>query len=115
MTFRRWENGTPIGYTKLVPDFRENFGASYYVVHRADFHSSLHQRALQLGVNVKVNSRVVSYDVQAPSVTLTTGESFSADLIIAADGQFQHVTSLIFSIMLIKSRSKIRCPHFGLK
>ncbi|TVY91554.1 FAD-dependent monooxygenase [Lachnellula willkommii] len=86
MTFRRWENGNAIGYTKLVPDFRESFGASYYVVHRADFHEALHQRALQLGVDVKVNCKVVDYDLKAPAVTLANADSLSADLVIAADG-----------------------------
>ncbi|TVY14562.1 FAD-dependent monooxygenase OpS4 [Lachnellula arida] len=86
MTFRRWENGNAIGYTKLVPDFRESFGASYYVVHRADFHVALHQRALQLGVDVKVNCKVVDYDLKAPAVTLANADSLSADLVIAADG-----------------------------
>lgn len=86
MTFRRWENGNAIGYTRLIPDFRENFGASYYVVHRADFHHALHQRALQLGVEVKVDHRVVNYDLDAPSVELANGETLHADLVVAADG-----------------------------
>ncbi|TVY34811.1 FAD-dependent monooxygenase [Lachnellula subtilissima] len=86
MTFRRWENGNAIGHTKLVPDFRENLGASYYVVHRADFHVALHQRALQLGVEVRVNCKVVDYDLKAPTVTLAKLDCLSADLVIAADG-----------------------------
>jgi salicylate hydroxylase len=86
MTFRRWQNGKVIGYTKLVPEFRESFGASYSVVHRADFHDALHQRALQLGVDVRVCCKVVEYDLEAPMVKLSNGELISADLIIAADG-----------------------------
>ncbi|RDL35133.1 Uncharacterized protein BP5553_07064 [Venustampulla echinocandica] len=86
MTFRRWENGDPIGYTKLVPDFRENFKAPYYVVHRAHFHTALYERALELGVTVKVASRVEEYDTAAPSLKLANGEEFNADLIVAADG-----------------------------
>lgn len=86
MTFRRWQNGKVIAYTKLVPEFRENFGASYCVVHRADFHDALHKRAVQLGVEVKVDSRVVKYDVTAGAVELANGNVVSGDLIIAADG-----------------------------
>jgi salicylate hydroxylase len=87
MTFRRWDNGEVIGYTKLVPDFRENFQAPYYVVHRAHFHSALHKRALELGVEVKVNSKVVDYDLEAPSVELENGQVLPADLVVAADGK----------------------------
>lgn len=102
MTFRRWENGNAIGFTKLVPDFRENFGASYYVVHRADFHVALHQRALQLGVEVKVNCKVVDYDLKAPAVTLANADSLSADLVIAADGKSQHIAA--FDLLVCTNR-----------
>lgn len=87
MTFRRWQDGSPIGYTKLVPDFKQNFGAPYYVVHRAHFHMALYKRALELGVDVRVASRVEQYDLDAPSVELQSGEVLSADLVVAADGE----------------------------
>ena len=87
MTFRRWQDGSPIGYTKLVPDFKQNFDAPYYVVHRAHFHMALYKRALELGVDVRVASRVEQYDLDAPSVELQTGEVLSADLVVAADGE----------------------------
>jgi salicylate hydroxylase len=87
MYFRRWENGDIIGYTKLIPGFRETFGGPYYVIHRADFHSAFYKRALDLGVRVKLASRVVDYDPQVPRITLEDGQSFEADLIVAADGQ----------------------------
>ena len=45
--------------SKLVPDFRQNFGAPYYVVHRAHFHMALYKRALELGVDVKVGPRSI--------------------------------------------------------
>lgn len=87
IAFRRWENGAIIGLTKLVPEFQENFDAPYYVVHRAHFHDALYQLALKLGVDVKINSKVVAYDDEAPSITLENGESFSADLIVSSDGE----------------------------
>lgn len=87
MTFRRWENGATIGYTKLVPEFRNNFGAPYYVIHRAHFHDALYRRALELGVDVRVDSRVMKYNLEAPSVELFTGKTVKADFIVAADGE----------------------------
>ncbi|KAM3070208.1 hypothetical protein ACMFMG_003753 [Clarireedia jacksonii] len=86
MTFRRWADGQAIGYTKLVPRFRENFHGPYYVIHRAHFHDALYRRAMELGVQVKVASRVEKYDLEAPSVELASGDTLQADLIIAADG-----------------------------
>ena len=86
MTFHRWENGAPIARTKLVPDFRQRFHAPYYVIHRADFHQALYKRAIELGITLKLNQKVTSYNPDAPSVTLENGTIVEADLIVAADG-----------------------------
>lgn len=57
---------------------------------RANFHTALHQWALDQGVTVKLASRVVEYDPQRPSITLEDGTSTLADLIVAADGMCLH-------------------------
>lgn len=87
MKFRRWEDGTVIGNTRLVPHFRDDFDAPYYVIHRAHLHDSLHQQALKLGVKVVINSGVQSYDPLKPSITLADGSVYEADLVVAADGE----------------------------
>ena len=86
MTFRRWENGEPIGYTKLDPDFAETYGAPYFVIHRADFHRALHSLAAKHGVEVITGSRVTDYDEVIPSASTSDGRQYTADLIVAADG-----------------------------
>ena len=100
ISFRRWESGDVIGLTKLIPNFRETFGAPYYVIHRANFHTALHRRALDLGVTVKLAAKVVKYDPESAEITLADGSSASADLIIAADGM-SSVVLLSEPIMLI--------------
>jgi salicylate hydroxylase len=75
-----------------MPDFRNVFHAPYYVIHRADFHTALHRRALDLGVSIKLASRVTEYNPQSPSIFLESGTTVSADLIVAADGSFFFVT-----------------------
>lgn len=90
ITFRRWKDGSAIGYTKLVPSFRNSFGAPYCVVHRAHLHDALHQLALQLGVKVKLDHKVVKYkegSASQPSVEVKGGACFTADLVVAADGK----------------------------
>ena len=54
---------------------------------RADLHQLLYKLALPY-VKIRFSSRVasVSPDLPSPSVTLTTGEVISGDLIIGADG-----------------------------
>ncbi|KAH7052415.1 hypothetical protein B0J12DRAFT_661602 [Macrophomina phaseolina] len=86
ITFRRWQTGEAIGYTKLKPEFEKNFGAPYYVVHRAHLHDALHRLAEKHGAQIVLNRSVVKYDPDAPSVETEKGETFTADLVIAADG-----------------------------
>ncbi|KAH7268004.1 hypothetical protein MRS44_011714 [Fusarium solani] len=95
MTFRRWENGTPLGYTKLVSNFEESYGAPYFVIHRADFHSSLCRLAADLGVQIITDSKVVDYNESTPSVSTLDGREYSADLIVAADGVKSRARSVI--------------------
>jgi salicylate hydroxylase len=104
MSFRRWQDGKKIAYTKLVPDFRDNFDAPYYVVHRAHFHDAMHRLALELGVTVLVNSRVDSYDAEMATVQVTNGKSYTGDLVIAADGEELFLCNYE---LLTRHRSKI--------
>jgi salicylate hydroxylase len=85
--WRRWQNGEMIGNARFNPDFEERYGAPYYVIHRAHFHEVLHDRAVELGVPVELNWRVVQYDLEAGSLTRKDGSTIHADLIVAADGK----------------------------
>ncbi|KAK3349828.1 hypothetical protein B0T25DRAFT_249918 [Lasiosphaeria hispida] len=75
-------------------DHRSNvelYGAPLYYAHRVDLHEALKGLAMgDLGPGVKpvvhVRSKVVSYDPEAPSITLADGTVVKADLVIAADG-----------------------------
>jgi salicylate hydroxylase len=86
INFRRWENGSKIGYTQLVPNFRDWFGGPYLVVHRAHFHKAMYDLAVDYGVTIRIDSRVAHYDFSAPSVTLHNGDVLTADLVVACDG-----------------------------
>ena len=87
LTWRRWQDGKVIGDTRLNPQFSDWFGAPYYVIHRAHLHDVLHQRAVQLGVPVKLNYKVVKYDLEAGSFSQRDGTTVHADLVVAADGE----------------------------
>lgn len=82
---RRWEDGNIIGRTRLFPEFREQFDAPYWVVHRAHLHEVMHELAVDIGVSIQLASRVTSYDVHSPSITLPNGLIIPADIVIAAD------------------------------
>ena len=83
--FIRWEDGSSIVKVPFE-NIEETYGAPYYLVHRADLHSGLLQAVKKSGVTILTKKRVVSYDFEAPSCTTIDGETFTADLIIGADG-----------------------------
>ena len=69
-----------------------DYGSPYYHIHRADFHRLLLDLAAPL-TTLRLNSTVVSVNPtgspesgEKPSITLSTGEVLTADLIIGADG-----------------------------
>lgn len=86
MNFRRWQNGALIGVTDTSPEFSAQYGAPYYVVHRAHLHNSLYQQAVALGVRTRLNSKVDVYDAETATIVLSDGGVFQGDLVIAADG-----------------------------
>lgn len=85
---RRWETGAVIGRTQYVPHFQEEYGAPYYVIHRAHFHEAMHKLAVELGVTVKLGSKVVSYRTDEGTIILRDGTKATADIIVAADGKW---------------------------
>lgn len=113
--FRRWENGNVIGLTKLDSEFAENYGSPYYVVHRADFHEALYLRARELGVKVRLNSKVVEY-IGGSSAVLEDGTVAQGDIIVGADGKIIHsrlTHPLSFAALLFTKRDKHRHKIVG--
>ena len=84
--WRRWENGLIIGNARVNPQSEELFGSPYYVTHRAHLHEILHQKAVELGMVIRLGSKVEKYDLDTTSFALASGEVIDADLIVAADG-----------------------------
>ncbi|KAK9449631.1 3-hydroxybenzoate 6-hydroxylase-like protein [Limtongia smithiae] len=93
---RRYSDGQVLGTTPLNPYLTQRYGSPYWFIHRADYHRILHDAAVENGVDIHINSRVVSVDETAPSATLATGEVFEADLVITADGIRSRIRDQLF-------------------
>ncbi|EFX06428.1 salicylate hydroxylase [Grosmannia clavigera kw1407] len=83
--FIRWKDGATIFNLPFV-DSVQDHGAPYWLVHRADLHAALLDAARRAGATIVTSSRVVVYDMDAPSVTTADGTAYTADLVIGADG-----------------------------
>ncbi|KAE8382515.1 hypothetical protein BDV26DRAFT_253666 [Aspergillus bertholletiae] len=106
LLIRRWQNGKIIGKAQLRPNFAKTFDAPYYVIHRADFLSALSQRALDLGVEIKLGVKVVDYDPMRGGITVADGIHHSGDLVIAADG----IKSVARRVLLGGQEIPLRTP-----
>lgn len=91
MNFRRWQNGALIGVTDTSPDFALQYGAPYYVVHRAHLHTALYERAAVLGVKMRLNSKVHTYREESGTIILSDGGVFQGDIVVAADGMLADI------------------------
>lgn len=83
--FLRFDNGATLAdMPHGIPEW--DFGGSYLMVHRADYHSILLDKAVQVGVVVRPSSRVTEYDWTQPAAVLSDGSKEAADLVVVADG-----------------------------
>ncbi|OJJ62596.1 hypothetical protein ASPSYDRAFT_129447 [Aspergillus sydowii CBS 593.65] len=72
-------------------DYKSKFGTDYNNFHRIDIHQQLLRSALETQgdgtpCTLKVNHKMVALDAEMGSIGFENGASFTADLIVAADG-----------------------------
>ncbi|KAJ5646618.1 MonooxygenaseFAD-binding [Penicillium lividum] len=79
---RRWEDGSLLATMPVNKTFGQQV-----VIHRADLHNALIEKALELeNVELRVNSMVTSVEFSPASVTLADGTVVRGDVVIGADG-----------------------------
>ncbi|BFZ63343.1 hypothetical protein YB2330_004465 [Saitoella coloradoensis] len=81
--FLRWDDGNTL---LEIPFVGKDYDAPYYLVHRADLHAALLEKVESMGVPVLPRKKVVEYDFDNKNVTCEDGTTYSADLLICADG-----------------------------
>lgn len=96
VAYRRYSTGERLGFTKWGKGLEEEYGAPYYHIHRADLHKLLYDLASP-HVKILLGSAVVGCDPSAPSpsVTLKSGETMRADLIVGADGMKSYIQQVV--------------------
>ncbi|KAE8137664.1 salicylate hydroxylase [Aspergillus pseudotamarii] len=79
---RRWQDGSLLGTMPVNKTYGQQV-----VIHRADLHNALIERALVLpNVELRVNSTVTDVQFDPASVTLADDTVIQGDIVIAADG-----------------------------
>jgi salicylate hydroxylase len=85
VVFVKYDDGTILSEQKY-DGAEEELGAPLWQLHRADLHKILLEKAQELGVEITMGAKVSSFDWNAPSASLESGEVVEADVILAADG-----------------------------
>ncbi|KAJ5225704.1 hypothetical protein N7468_006929 [Penicillium chermesinum] len=79
---RRWQDGSLLGTMPVNKTFGQQV-----VIHRADLHNALIDRALALpNVDLHVNSTVTDVSFSPASVSLANGTVIGGDIVLGADG-----------------------------
>ncbi|CAL5870068.1 uncharacterized protein PFLUO_LOCUS4302 [Penicillium psychrofluorescens] len=77
-------------------DVKDKYGSPYYFLHRADLIKVLVDAVSKhRNVTLMMDSRVETYDFDAPAVVLASGKRMEADLVICADGIKSAVRNII--------------------
>ncbi|KAL0568167.1 hypothetical protein V5O48_013826 [Marasmius crinis-equi] len=83
-TWINYSTGEMVGAHNLKKVEKEH-NSPWFVIHRADLFDMLYKIAEPF-MDLRINSKIEDVDPLAPSITLESGETFHADLIIGADG-----------------------------
>lgn len=62
------------------------YGFPFWDLHRVDLQQVLIAKVKELGVEIRLSSRVVDVDFDSPSVTLESGEVVEGDVVLCAEG-----------------------------
>jgi len=83
----RWKDGAILSEVHFDPEIGlKLFKAPTWGIHRADLHQAELRKVKELGIEVRLDARVVKADADKTSVTLHTGEELLCDFIVGADG-----------------------------
>ncbi|KAK4615668.1 FAD-dependent monooxygenase OpS4 [Fulvia fulva] len=84
---RRWSDGKVLSRTDdFNVEMKSKYNAPFWDLHRVDVQRALAAKAKELGVEVRLGSRIEDVDFDQATIRLASGETLQADLIVGADG-----------------------------
>ncbi|PQE09065.1 fad dependent oxidoreductase protein [Rutstroemia sp. NJR-2017a BVV2] len=90
----RYDGTKRLGYTA---DFQEKideaYGNPFWGMHRVDLQRGLRDKCEELGVSIRLSSRVQSVDFDNSVITLDGGKTVEADVILCTDGIYSATRS----------------------
>ncbi|KAG2147794.1 uncharacterized protein EDB93DRAFT_1146710 [Suillus bovinus] len=95
MQIEIYETGEFIGTHRWKEEILRETGGEFLFLHHASLRQILYDAAIAAGAEVRAGTTVVSASGHGPRVTLSTGETLLADVIVGADGRSSIVQQAI--------------------
>ncbi|KAI0692495.1 FAD/NAD(P)-binding domain-containing protein [Cytidiella melzeri] len=91
------ESGEYMGYAEWKPQVMAETGGDFFVMKHEDVHRLLYDLAISAGAKVTFGASVKSVQPgePKPSITLSTGQVLTADMVIGADGPNSKVRQVV--------------------
>ncbi|KAF2676552.1 FAD/NAD(P)-binding domain-containing protein, partial [Lentithecium fluviatile CBS 122367] len=86
INFRSYRDGDLLSATRLIPEMQAHYAAPHLVLHRGDLLALLLQEARRLNVGLAADCAVADIDFATCKVHTVSGEMFTGDVLIGADG-----------------------------
>ena len=87
LAVRRYSDGMVLTMEKdFNVKMRAKYGAPFIDLHRVDLQKILYDKAMHIGVTVRLGARVVTTFPETSEVITESGENYAGDIIVGADG-----------------------------
>ncbi|KAJ5799241.1 FAD binding domain protein [Penicillium psychrosexuale] len=104
LTVRRYDGSLVLAQEQRFQEKIQNdYDAPFWDLHRADLQTALVGRAIELGVEIRLDSEVVDIDFSTATVTLKGGELVCGDILLAADGLWSRSRNLFMQKPILPS------------
>ncbi|KAI9041063.1 putative salicylate hydroxylase [Aspergillus affinis] len=97
MDIRRYKDGGLLTSMRCGETVTREYGAPWIMIHRADYHAILLERAISLGAEIRLNASVEEVIFETPQVILADGSRITGDVIVGADGLWSTVRNAILN------------------
>ncbi|KAJ5742183.1 FAD binding domain protein [Penicillium manginii] len=104
LTVRRYDGSVMLAQEDSFQEkMQDKYDAPFWNLHRADLQKALVGRAIELGVEIRLDSEVIDFDFSAATVMLKGGEMVHGDVLLAADGLWSRSRSLFMQKTILPS------------
>lgn len=98
LCMRRYDGRVLASRTDYAAEVLNRHGSPLWCLHRADLQQAMAARAADLGVEIRLGTKVAQVDGEHASVTIEGGEVVVADIVLGADGLWSTLRDVVLDV-----------------